>query len=211
MQAKGIFMNDKVKKLKDEKELKLYIIKLIMAVVIVFGVVYVVSKLTNLWSKKDEPDITNAFISEKLEAVSDLTSAELIYNGLIRYTDGNIPILTQKGFSMVYCAEIEAGIHLSEVDVNVTDSKVEIVLPEIEVLDINIDSDSIQFYDEKSALFNWTEREDVVEAMKAAEEDVMANAEIDKLKAKAKRQTTQLLQGVFEEIIGDRTLEIRYQ
>lgn len=203
-------MNDKVKNIKDEKELKLYIIKLIIVVVIVLGIVYVASMLTILLSRDDEPDITNTFISEKLEAVSDLTSAKLTYNGLIRYTDGNIPILTQKGFSMVYCAQIEAGIHLSEVDINVTDSKVEIVLPKVEILDINIDSDSIQFYDEKAALFNWTEKEDVVDAMKAAEEDVMANAEVDKLKEKAKKQIMLLLKNIFEDVIGDRTLEIRY-
>jgi len=182
------------------------VINLLTVVVIVCAVIYVTNKVLN-----GEPEITNTFISDKLEEASELTSAKLTYNGLIHYTDGKIPFLTKKAFLMTYCAEVEAGIDLSEVDINVTVSKVKITIPQIEILDISVDPDSIQFYDEKTALFNWTEKEDVVDAMQVAKDDVTENANIEELKSKAKEQTEVLLEGLFEDSIGDRELVISYK
>lgn len=187
------------------------LLRLIKTLIIAVAVIIVAIMIGRIFNSDKEPDITNTFISDKLEAVSELVSAEMTYNGLVRYTDGNVPFLTQKAFSMIYRAEVKAGIDLEEVDIDVTDSKVKIILPEIELLDISIDSDSIQFYDEKSALFNWTEKEDVIDAIKAAEDDVKANADVDRLKEKAKEQTEIILECLFEDTIGDRTLEISYK
>lgn len=36
----------------------------------------------------------------------------MIYNGLIHYSDGSIPFLTQKAFNMTYRAEVRAGVDL---------------------------------------------------------------------------------------------------
>jgi hypothetical protein len=184
------------------------VINLVTVVVIVCTVIYVTNKILSI---EGEPEITNTFISDRLEKASELTSAELTYNGLIHYTDGKVPFLTKKAFLMTYHAEVEAGIDLSEVDVNVTKSKVKITIPETEILDISVDSDSIQFYNEKSALFNWTEKEDVVDAIKIAKADVTENANIEELKSKAKEQTEVLLEGLFEKSIGDRELVISYK
>ncbi|MHB8130451.1 MAG: DUF4230 domain-containing protein [Mobilitalea sp.] len=187
------------------------VINLLTVVVIVCAVIYVTNKVLNLVKSEREPVITNTLISDKLEEVSELTSAKLTYNGLIHYTDGKIPILTKKAFLMTYRAEVEAGIVLSEVDINVTVSNVKITIPEIKILDISVDPDSIEFFDEKAALFNWTEKEDVVDAMQVAKDDVTENANIDELKSKAKEQTEVLLEGLFEDAIGDRKLVISYK
>jgi len=187
------------------------VINLLTVVVIVCAVIYVTNIVLNVVKSKAEPVITNTFISDKLEEASELTSAKLTYNGLIHYTDGKIPFLTKKAFLMTYGAEVEAGIDLSEVDINVTVPKVIITIPEIKILDISVDSDSIQFFDEKAALFNWTEKEDVVDAMQVAEDDVIENANIEELKSKAKERTEVLLEGLFEDSIGDRELVISYK
>ena len=81
------------------------VIHLIMTIIIVaalFGLIFVIGKMIE---ESRKPDITNTYISSKLETVSNLTTAELTYNGLIHYEEGDIPILTKKSFSMVYRAE----------------------------------------------------------------------------------------------------------
>jgi hypothetical protein len=130
---------------------------------------------------------------------------------LVQYTDGKVPFLTKKAFSMIYRAEVKAGVELSETDIQITDTTVELTLPEVEVFSIEVDSNSIQFYDEKSALFNWTDKEDVVKAVKKAEEDVENKADIEGLVKEAKEQNESLLKGLFEGAIGDRQLVINYK
>ena len=88
---------------------------------------------------------------------------------------------------------------------------VKITIPEIKILELNVDGDTIQFYDEKSALFNWTKKEDVVDAIQTAKDDVNKNADIEELKTKAKEQTAILLEGLFENSVGDRNLVIVYK
>ena len=59
-----------------------------------------------------EPELTSAFVSGKLEAVSELTTARLTYTGLIKYSEGKIPFLTKNSFSMIYTARVRAGIDI---------------------------------------------------------------------------------------------------
>ena len=55
------------------------ILHFIEILVIAAAVIFVTNKVT----QKDEPQITSSFISNKLEMVSELTTAKLTYNGLV--------------------------------------------------------------------------------------------------------------------------------
>ena len=194
--------------LKEKKgKIVLASIRMVSILIIAIAAIFVTYRLT----KKDEPEITNTFISEKLEAVSELTTAKLTYTGLVRYTEGNIPFLTKKEFNMLYRAGVRAGIDLSQANIDVTDSEVKLTLPKAEIQEISVDADSIQFYDESFALFNGEKREDTVEALKVAEEDVRENGNMEELMAEAQEQTEILLTGFLDELIGDRTLVISYR
>ena len=194
--------------LKEKKgKIALASIRMVSILIIAIVVIFVTYRLT----KKDEPEITNTFISEKLEAVSELTTAKLTYTGLVRYTEGNIPFLTKKEFNMLYRAGVRAGIDLSQANIDVTDSDVKLTLPKAEIQEISVDADSIQFYDESFALFNGEKREDTLEALKVAEEDVRENGNMEELMAEAQEQTEILLTGFLDELIGDRTLVISYR
>ena len=114
--------------------------------------IFVGYKLFHKEEKK--PEITSAFISSKIDEVSDLTSAEMTYNGVIYYKEGDILFITQKSYTMSYTAEIRAGIDVSEVKVNVVGNTVVVKLPETEIQSINVDPNSVNFYDESHALFN---------------------------------------------------------
>lgn len=155
---------------------------------------------------KPESDVTTGFISNKLESASELTSAKMIYNGYAEYSDGNVPFLTKKAFLMLYRADVRAGIDLKKVDVYVTPLSVKILIPEVEILDIKIDPASLKFVDKKSAVFNWSKNDDVALALKAAENDLLKNADIEQLKETAQNQVDVLLRGLFEDCIDDRKL-----
>ena len=144
--------------------------------VIAAAVVFV----ANRFAPKSETQITSSFISDKLEMVSELTTAKLTYNGLVYYSDGSIPLLTQKSFTLTYRAEVRAGVDLSQADIKITDKEVQLTLPAVRILDTVVDSDSIQFYDEKAALLNWGKKTDVLDGMTAAQKDVEEKADFDR-------------------------------
>lgn len=158
------------------------------------------------YSTAKEPELTSSFISGKMEAASELTTARLTYTGLIKYSEGKIPFLTQNSFSMIYTAKVRAGIDLSEAQITIREDAVVITLPECEVQSIEIDENSIEFYDERWALFNRTEKEDVMDMITAAREDVSAKADMNDLLENARQQTELVLRGLLEDVIGEREL-----
>jgi len=56
-----------------------------------------------------EQEVTIEYISKKLENISELATAEMVYNNLYTVSEGKIPFITKKGFSMVYTATVKAG------------------------------------------------------------------------------------------------------
>ena len=176
------------------------ILHFIEIVVIAAAVVFV----ANRFAPKSETQITSSFISDKLEMVSELTTAKLTYNGLVYYSDGSIPLLTQKSFTMTYRAEVRAGVDLSQADIKITDKEVQLTLPAVRILDTVVDSD------EKAALLNWGKKTDVLDGMTAAQKDVEEKADFDSLKAEARTQTKQLLTGLFAGAIGERELVVKF-
>ena len=163
-----------------------------------------------LCSCAQRPDISNELVASKLEAVSELTTARLTYNGLLHYEEGKVPLLTKKAFFMVYCAEVEAGIDLSAVEITVADDTLTLTLPAPVIQSIHVIPDSIQFYNEKSALFNPDNKDDAIDAIAEAEADVQAKADIAQMLDTAKNQTELLLTNLFADTIGERSLVIRY-
>ena len=161
--------------------------------------------------KDGEPIITNELVIAKLESISELATARLTYNGLLHYEDGKIPLLTKKAFFMMYHAEVKAGIDLSDVDVNISAKKLTLTIPQAEIFDIYVVPESIQFYDEKNALFNASDKNDALEAITAAEADVRAKADLAQLRDTASTQTVALLEGLFDGFINGRTLVIKFK
>lgn len=166
---------------------------------VVFGTVAFIK-----YQQNKKPAVTSALLASKLEDASDLTTAEVTYNGLIHYDDGGIPFLTQQKYSMIYSATVEAGIDLSKVEIEVTDDEVHVKLPEVTVDEPRVDMDSIDFYDESFALFNWDERQDGIDAVKEAEKDCKNKADIDSLKNRAYDNAKKVVSELLEDAVGDR-------
>lgn len=165
-----------------------------------------------LLEKEDDIKVSASSIEEKLSKCSDLTTARLDYRGIIRYEDGDIQYINKKSFSMIYDAHIKAGIDLSQAKVSVNGKKITVTIPRPEIQDTIVDPDSLEFYDEKLALFNWTKKEDTAKAMEAAKEDADKKAAqtdlIEQASEQARTVITTLLTPVAEENSEEYSFEI---
>lgn len=140
------------------------------------------------------------------------TVKAVIYLLIVVILAGMVVYLTQKAFNMTYRAEVRAGVNLAKANTEVTDSEVTVTLPAVEIFDISIDNDSIQYYDEKAALLNWERKEDAMDAIASAKEDVeQQTKEMDDLETMAQEQAKTLITGMLSETVGDKTLVVKFE
>lgn len=198
-----------VHRMKKDKKMLIEILKCVRLFAIMILAAGICLFIYDRYHQTSEPEVTSSFINGKLEAASDLTASRLVYTGLIKYSEGSIPFLTQNSFSMIYTASVRAGIDLSKAQVRLTDDKAVITLPECVVQSIEVDPDSIEFYDEHWALFNWTQKADVIDTISAAKADVSQKADMESLLQNARLQTEKIIEGLLEDAVGDRKLIIQ--
>lgn len=190
---------------------KLLTLGVIIATIALIAVGYLLASLQN----KETITVSAVSIEERLSKCSDLTTARLDYRGLIRYSEGDIKYLTQKSFSMIYDATITAGIDLSQAEVTLDGTSIKVLLPQPTIQSIVIDPDSLEFYDEQAALFNWTEKQDTQKAMAYAKEDASAKTEQVDLLTQACEQAesvvTNLLLPFTEDSKTSYTITVEFQ
>lgn len=188
---------------------KIHVITAVVASVALIMVGFLGARLLE---KDDDVKVSAVSIEERLSKCSNLTTARLDYRGIIRYEDGDIQYINKKSFSMIYDAHIKAGIDLSQAEVSVSGRKITVTIPKPKIQDIVVDPDSLEFYDEKLALFNWTKKEDTAKAMEYAKEDAEEKAARTELIRQASEQAktviTTLLAPVTEDSGEEYTFEI---
>lgn len=158
-----------------------------------------------------EREITIEYVDKKLENLGELSTARMTCTGLYTVTEGKIPFLTRKGFSMVYTAQVRAGLDVSKMEVQLTEKRVTVTLPPAEIQVLKVDPDSIRFYDEKHALFNWDKKTDVTAAIAVAEEEAQKQAEADGLLEQAARHGEYVVQGLLAGAVGEREVVVKHQ
>ncbi len=186
------------------------ILVLIIALVLIIGILLIAMRLITASKKEPEPQLTSSTINQQLASCAALTAAELTYNGLVRFSEGDIPFINQNSFSMIYTATAKAGIDVSKAETKVTDTEIIITLPACEIQAINVDSDSIEFFDERTSIFNPSKKDDVVTALQRAEEDVRANADLNSLIERAANQSELIIRGLIGPISEGRSITIKY-
>lgn len=178
------------------------------------GVLFAGRSAINNWLNPN-PKVDPAFVSLKLEDAAQLTTQKLYYTGLVTVEEGKIPFITKKGFSMTYTAIVTAGIDdLSKAQISVDDEAktVSVSLPSASILDVNIDESTIAFYDEKRALFNWTEKTDVTNAIQMAKDDVATHTDLmNELKADAEAHAIEIVKSLLEGAVGDYAVTVSAQ
>lgn len=181
--------------------------------------IYAVKQISGSLGEEDREEVevlTAATLEQQLQSASNLTSAELQYRGVMRFENGGtIPYIDKSSFSMVYSADIEAGIDISDVKIMVSDDTVYVTIPDAEVTDVNVDPASIEFYDERQSLMELigedSQKKEAMNAMVEAENDAREKADIGALLERADQQNEIIIWGIIEPMIGDRHLVIRHE
>lgn len=159
----------------------------------------------------NSPQVTSSFVTGKLQNISELSTQKLTYTGVDHVKSGDIPLINQKEYNMVYTATAKAGIDLSDVTVDVTDSQVTITAPKATLQSVDIDPDSIKFYDQSFTLFAGDEKETLAKAVSVAEKNFKKNADYQSLLDEADQQTAAIMKGILDGQVGGREIVVKYK
>lgn len=159
--------------------------------------------------------ITNEYLKTTLEKIGELATSKGYIQGVLFVEDGNVAILTKNSYSMIYTAEITAGIDISEIEFEITDTKVIVTLPSAKILNRYIDPNSIQFYDIKKSIFNPVEYSDSIDGLKLAENDLDQKFNTIEILNAADKQAEELIDTMLSDFIknaeGERNLVIKHK
>ena len=123
-------------------------------------------------------------VSERLEECQDLVTAKLDYRGLVRYEEGDIDFINKKAFTMIYDAQVSAGVDLSQAKVTVSGREVQVTLPAATVKSIEIDPDT-------------------AEALKLAQKDAEAKVDESDLISTASKQAKTVVETLLKPLQSD--------
>ncbi len=183
-----------------KKILSILITLLIGAGVAVGGMYYV--------HLKAQPKVDAVGLMERIQDCAELTVARNYYSGIVRFKEGTVPLIDKNSFTMKYEAEIDAGFDLEQVSIEVTDDQVIVTVPPAEIQSINIDPDSLEFYDNKTSLFKTDRKEATKKALQEAKKDAEANATKKGLIEEADKHAEVLFKGILADGVGGRTIVV---
>lgn len=173
--------------------------KKILMVVVAVALVAVGVVGTLAFQRAFDPSvkISSTSIQEQLTNSSELATAKLEYRGLVRYEQGDIDFINKKGFTMVYDADVRAGVDLSQASVDVSGKTILVRLPKAQMLGLEIDPGSIEFYDSAFAIFNWENKQDTAEALIVAQQDAQGKVDQSGLIGQADQQARALVENLL--------------
>lgn len=186
------------------------IITLVSALILIVVGMFIQHEITEMLNRKK---VTFQYLSGKLEDVGELTTQQITYSAERSVKKGSIPFITQKGFTMRYNATMKAGIRFEEMSIKIKKEQVIVKIPHAEVMSNHVDPTSIEFTDEKNAIFNWKNEEDVTEALKEAEADVQNNPTVDyeELLERADEHAEELIHKLLDDSVDGREVEVRFR
>ncbi|MBR5322935.1 MAG: DUF4230 domain-containing protein [Clostridia bacterium] len=183
------------------KILKTKVGKIVCAVIALALIITIVA----IASCDPNPTVTLPPLLMRLEEASELTTANLTFTTMSEFKDSGIAIINKSNFIMVFEATARIGIDIKDVEVDADNINkiVWITIPTAKVLDVDINYDSIKYFDEKFSLFNFNKKEDANEANKQAEAE--AKKELEKMGAlkMADDQSEALIKGLIEDLVPD--------
>lgn len=186
------------------KKFKAFSLKKKIAVFVVLSVV-MVGLLTFLFFYNGKAKVDTDYLNALVKKSSELTTAELNYTGMTKYTDKGVAIINKADFIMVYDAKIRAGIDVEQVKI-IPDDEAKIIyldIPKAQILDVKIDTSSIKYFDQGFALFNTNEKEDNNAAVTLAEKEAKEKAPTMGILELADQQSETLIKGILANALPD--------
>lgn len=125
--------------------------------------------------------VDSTLLLSTIKESSELTTAKITFTGMSEFKDTGVVFINRSDFNMVYNATVDIGLDLEKVEVklNKLNKTITVLLPHTSVLDVNIDFDSIKYFDEHFSIFNVDKKDDANEANSLAEKE--AKKEISKM------------------------------
>ena len=195
-----------------EKDIKKMGIALVVGIVI--GLIAGVSINKAIYIFKNKETISIDYLTGKLKDVGELATQEVTYTSRVQIEKGSIPFITKKGFTMEYNATLKAGIKMDDLNIITKGEKFIISVPHAEFLEPpHVDPNSIKFIDEKKAVLNWNNKDDVAEAIAEAEKDVDENPTIDTtdLLDRADDNFEKIVHNLLDDSVGEEHIEIVFK
>ena len=191
MIRKEDIMKSERKKIKILKHKKL-ILALIILLAALAAAVYL--KFYN-----NSPEFSTKYLMNQLEKSGELTTTKLTITGVGKYTDEGIAIINKADFRMIYKATIRAGIDITKTKININKAKKKVIvtLPDAEIFEAHVDPGSIEYLDEKLALFNTDAKEDSDRAQAMAEKDALKTFAETGFLETANTQSEDLIKGIL--------------
>ena len=195
-----------------EKDIKKMGIALVVGIVI--GLIAGVSISKAIYNFKNKETISIDYLTGKLKDVGELVTQEVTYTSRVQIEKGSIPFITKKGFTMEYNATLKAGVKMDDLNITKKDEKFIISVPHAEFLETpHVDPNSIKFIDEKKAVLNWNNKDDVSEAIAKAEKDVDENPTINTtdLLDRADDNFEKIVHNLLDDSVGEGNIEIVFK
>lgn len=177
----------------------------VLATFIAVGLLVLGVGVGKLVERGNQARVDTHYVDALLTKASELTSAKFNYTGMTRYEDEGVPVINKASFIMVYKATARAGIDMDKVGVQVDDAAktVTLSIPKAEVLDVNVDSSSIEYFDEGFAIANLDQKEDSNRAIALAKKDAMTEARTSGVLEMADTQSELLIKGILQPAVPD--------
>ena len=193
------------------KRMSIMVLVSIITVALAIVVIAVVVFLPQITAPKEsKPVIITVSQLEKIINVSKLSTFRAVYNGIAQVMNDEKPGETD--YYVSYEATVDAGIDFKKLEISVDFEKkrINIVIPEIYITEVNVDISSLDFifYNNKANTSTVTQ-----EAFKACEIDVRKESEReDKIFELARQNAvnvlTALTKPIVEQLDSDYTLVI---
>lgn len=144
-------------------------------------------------------------VANELKRISELATYKNTYTDIIFIKDSKkiqevtIPFTT-KTLLIKYSGYVKAGVNLEDakIDVNSEEKKIDLKLKKAKVLDNVIDTDNVTVLDEKSALFNKIQGQEIINELNKNKGQVVDKLIKNGFLKKANENTKILLEGILK-------------
>ena len=187
-------------------------IKRILIAIIIIAVI--AGGLFGYWKYKELTSLNSATLETILEDCSELTTQTLVITSWFEDTSGKIPFLTKNKYLVKYKATVEAGFDIQKVDFAVTDKKLVIMIPHCAVKKngVNIQGKDLEFIDTNFSVVRAGKNAAAQSEVKAEEMALeYANSDESGLLKAADDNAVKLLKGIYQEVAGNREVEVTFK
>ena len=182
-------------------------LKIVILIIVVAAVAFIAGKAGN-GMVKEKTEINTIVLENKLIDIAELATLDYHYKDLAEYNDKKdikgitIPFTTTH-FFVTFEGDIKMGIDVSDIDIKETPAGFVVTVPEAKILSHEIDSDSIEAFDEKYSTFNKTTVTDYNEFV-ATQQDRIEKEVLEKdCVKKAHDNAVKLVQNMLSEFESD--------